>query len=414
MAALKAISSIVGLQIFGAGTAFAVVLVMTGALGPEGYGRYVWVLSMAGVGSLLLQRGLPMTLVKTFAPFDFDSLTPPSPIANTLVLYVLASVAALGLALPLMLILPAIGLQRPEIAWALPVAAALACLEVSDAILRSAERGVRAQFASQVLRSGGLLGACALLAAAGVSEPDAYLALYAGSALMAALAFTWPLLPLAARKWRGCGSVPSTSAHFHVAVSRSIGNHLPVFITGFFVSPETLAYLAIAVRLTGPILFGSIASRAYFGARINRHVKSDRLDAAERDYRWARIFSTAVGALAALFVLALIWGLTLLPNGPLEQFTATNLLLTLFVLVTVFRLSLAVFGPVQMVAILLGADHYVRNLNLGMLSLLTLGLVVAGLLNVIWLSAGVMIAYAAILGLCLDRRVSRLLHEGKA
>ena len=101
------------------------------------------------------------------------------------------------------------------------------------------------KFANQVLRAGGLLAGALLLGFAGVTQPEAYLALYALTALAAALAFTWALAAMAARHWRGGGHVASTPAHFQVSLSRSISNHLPVFITGFFVAPETLAYLAI-------------------------------------------------------------------------------------------------------------------------------------------------------------------------
>jgi O-antigen/teichoic acid export membrane protein len=414
MAALKAISSIVGLQIVGAGTTVLVVLVMTGALGPEGYGRYAWVISMGGVGALILQRGLPVTMIKRFAPLDLRTLERPSPITNTLTHFALFSAGtliAVGLLMPA-LSRPTLG--RPEILWAIPVAAALACLAISDAILRAAELGVRAQFASQILRAGVLLGVSLLLAFSGLDQPEAYLALYASSALLAALVFTWPLLALTPRQRHGGGHVASTPAHFQASLARSIGNHLPVFITGFFVSPETLAYLAIAVRLTGPILFGVTASRAHFGARINHHVKAPAFDAVQRDYRSARLYSTAVGTLTAIGVLGLIWAIIRFPNWLFAEFTDTALLLTLFVLVTIFRLSLVVFGPVQLVAILLGAERYVRNLNLVMLGVLTVGLVWAGLLGEIWLSAIVMIAYGAILSCGLGLRVASQLREGLA
>lgn len=397
MAALRVVGSIVALQVFGAGTTFLAILVVAGALGPDGYGRYAWVISMGGVGALLLQRGLPTTLIKRFAPLDLDALVPPSSIANTLALYVLLSTALILAAFPVMSVWSLLSLTRPEIVWALPVAAALACLAICDAILRAAERGVRGQLASQVLRTGCFLAVTLLLAFAGIDQPEAYLALYALSVLLAALVFTWPLLVSAARQWRGGGHVSSSPAHFQASLSRSIGNHLPVFITGFFVPPELLAYLAIAVRLTGPVQFGLTASRAHFGARINRHVTALDFDTIRDDYRSAKRYSMAVGGLAALSVFGLIWFMAQLPMGPFSEFTHTALLLKAFALVVVFRLSLVVFGPVQLVAILMGADRYVRNLNLVMLILLAVGLVAAGLMGQILLSAVSMIIYGVLL-----------------
>ncbi|MGI3212206.1 lipopolysaccharide biosynthesis protein [Roseovarius tibetensis] len=410
MAPLRAVTSIVALQILGAATALLVVMVVVGALGPDGYGRYAWVLSIGGVGALLLQRGLPMTLIKRFAPLDMDALAPPSAIANTLWFYVLLSGGSFFAA---MIIMPAssdISVSRPEIVWVLPLAAALACLAISDAILRAAERAVRAQFASQVLRSGGLLAGSFLLTLVGVDQPEAYLALYAASALLSALVFTWPLLIIASQHWRNGAHVSSTPAHFQVSLSRSIGNHLPVFITGFFVPPDILAYLAIAVRITGPVQFGLTASRAHFGARINHHVKTVDFDAVRQDYRAAKMYSAIVGGLTALAVLGLVTGLTRLPVGPFTEFTDTALLLTLCALVTVFQMSLVIHGPVQLVAILLGGDRFARNLNLIMLGLLACGLVVAGLIGQILLSAAFMILYGAFLTSGVALSVSKMLH----
>lgn len=398
MAALKAISSIVAMQIFGAGATLAVVLVLTAALGPEGYGRYVWVVSMGGVAALLLQRGLPTTLVKTYAPLDLDTLSPPPVISNTLSLYALMAGAAVLSALIILPMLQAFDWGRPEIVWAVPIAAGLACLAISDAILRSAEKGTKAQFASQIIRTGLLLLACVTGYVLGQTHPQMYLLIYASSALLAALVFTWPLIVNASREGRGAGLVTSSPAHFHVSLSRSIGNHLPVFITGFFVSPEALSYLALAIRLTGPVLFGITASRAYFGARINRHIKGQAFLEAQRDYGLSQRFSIAVGIAAAITVLGVFFVLLQIPSGPLASFHNTELLLSCLILALAFRLSLASVGPIQLIALLLGADNFVRRLNLTMLCLLTLGLIYAGVLGHIWLSATILVFYGASLG----------------
>ena len=134
------------------------------------------------------------------------------------------------------------------------------------------------------------------------------------------------------------------------------------------------------------------ASRAHFGARLNRHIRSGSLIEARHDYRTARLYSMAIGLLAAAAVMMLIWGVTWIPDGPFASFTDTGLLMLLFALVSVFRLSMTVFGPVQMIAILLGADRYVRNLNLVMLGFLATGLTLAGMLDRIWLPAVVIVA----------------------
>lgn len=411
MAALKSIGSMLAIQVFGAGTAFLTVLVLAGVMGPESYGRYAWVISMAGIISVLLQRGLPATIVKHFAPLDLDGVVRLSPIANTFALYVLGSTGLILATLPIMPLLLQLPLERPEIFLALPVALALASLSICEAILRAAEQGERALFVSQVMRTLVMLAVSVLLAFIGIDQPEAYLELYAISALLPTLVFTWSLLSIAVRKWRDGGYIRSNSDHFQASFTRSVGNHLPVFITGFFVPPDVLAYLAIAVRLTGPVQFGLTASGAYFAARINRFIKALNFEAVRGEYSSAKRYSSVAGGLAAIGVLGFIWMMIQWPAGPFSKFTNPTLLLSIFFLLTIFRLGLVVFGPVQLTAILLGSDQYVRKLNLVMLGFLVVGLLGAGLIGEILVSATFMIVYGVMLSGGLALRVSRAMRE---
>lgn len=396
------------LQALGAAFALVTVLVLTAVLGAEGYGRYVWIVSAGGIGSLLLQRGQPTTLVKRFAPLDLGAVTPPSELANTQALY------AIGTAITIVLAALMARVSGADVVWALPVAFGLASLTVSDAILRAAERGVRAQFASQFLRPVTLLAGALLLWQTGIIDPAAYLLLYAATAFLASVIYLWPLTVMAVRNRRGAGLVKTNGAHFQVSLSRSIGNHLPIFITGFFIPFDALAYLAVAIRLSGPVIFGVTAARAYFGARINRHVKAGEIDSVRRDFRAAALFSLLVGLLAAAGVSGLILGLGYFGLGPVADFTDRALLISVFALVMAAQLCRAAVGPVQLTAILLGAERFVRNYSIATLLGLAGGLALAGLTGDVRVSAGIVLLYALAISVGFGIRTLTALRTDKA
>lgn len=152
MAMLRALSSIVVLQALGAAFALATVILLTSALGADGYGRYIWIISAAGIGSLVLQRGQPTTLLKKYAPLDLANVKAPSEMGNTYLIYLFGVLVTLAIAL-----VASFGANN-ELAWIAPAAFALTALNISDAILRAAERGVRAQFARDFLRPIALFG----------------------------------------------------------------------------------------------------------------------------------------------------------------------------------------------------------------------------------------------------------------
>ncbi|RYH07470.1 lipopolysaccharide biosynthesis protein [Tropicimonas sp. IMCC6043] len=391
MAPLTIMTAIAGIQAIGAALTFATILLLTALLGPELYGRYAWVISAGGLASILLKRGYQTTLVTDFAPLDLDADRRPAPVANTYALYICGTLVAFAIAI---FAGPAVAtLARPELLWVAPIGAAVSAQTIADGILRAADRGTRSQFVTQILRTAFLLAGFGLLAVSGSRSVAAFLAVYALASLVAALVYVLPLLPEALRnRFRG-GLVRGNAAHFQVAVSRSIGAHLPVFVTGFFVEMDQLAYLAIALRFSNPISFGVIASRAFYGAKINRHVRSGALRLAQEDFRMAARFSFAVALLAAVGVLVLIYGLSLLQMGPLAGFEDKGLLFLTLCLVSLHQLGLSAFGPVQLTAIQLGTERYVRNLNLAMIAALAVGLVLAGLSGKVWISAVVLVGY---------------------
>ncbi|MBY6115415.1 oligosaccharide flippase family protein [Mameliella alba] len=392
MAPIKALTSIVGLQGVGAGLSFAVVLALTAILGPENYGRYVWVVSIGSVLALMFEMGLPTTIIKRFAPLDLSTVIGPSQISNSLSLYAFGTVVTVVLALVLSPVLA--GTDRPEIVWALPLAGALACLVLSGAVLRAGDQAVRSNVNQFLVRPILLLAGIAALAGLGSTDPRAYLLLYAISALAAALVFVMPLVRNSMRHWRGGGLIAPVGAHFQVSIARSISSQLPIFITGFFVAPELLAYLAIAIRLTAPIRFGLAAARSYFGTRINAKIRSEEFEAARKRYRNASLFSIAVAVPAMVLIVGLVLVLLRMETGPLSGFDDTGLLLRVLLFAALSHLAAAVFGPVQIVAILMHQETFVRNLNVAGLALFALGLFGAAWAGSVELSAIMMVLYS--------------------
>lgn len=388
---LRVLFSMVGIQAMGAILSFVSVIALTAALGTENYGKYAWIVSIGSVGSLLIQRGLPTTIVKRFSPISLPQIKSPSPLANTLLLYVAVSAGALVVTVPLAVVATSHG--PGAVVWALPIAGAMASFTVSDAILRSARRGELSQIAGQILRPGLLLAGTLGLQYSGRTDATPYLALHAVTFLVATVVFLLPVLTLALSGWRGGGLVRSNSAHFHVAISRNVGEYLPVFITGFFVPPETLAYLAIAIRLTGPTRFGLNAARAHFGARINGAIQDKDFDRVRAEYAVAARFSAATAALLAVGVLALVSYLATRQQGPFSAYDP-NLLIMVLAITSLSHIVFTLFGPAQLVGILLGHDLFVRNLNVAFLFLLATGLLLAALSQQILASAMVMVLYS--------------------
>lgn len=409
MAVLKALFSIVILQGLGAAFAFATVLVLTAVLGAEGYGLYVWVVSAAGVIALLIQRGLPTTIVKEYAPLDLASLEIPSAIANTQALFTYGSGAAIALAgLVYAVVGPFEGLN---VALVLPVALALVSLAVSDAILRAAEQGVRAQFASQVVRTGIILAGAVLLSRIDIKTPTAFLFLFSGATLFSSVVFLYSVSLIPIRCWGGGGWIRSNAAHFQVSVSGSVANYLPIFLTGLFVSYELLAYLAVAIRLAAPLTFGVTAARSFFGARINRCIKAKNAEAARADFRLSALFSFGVSVLATIAVASLLIGMRYYGLGPLVDFSNTALIVIVIATVMVAQLARAAVGPAQLVALLLGDERFVRNYNLLMLAFFAVGLLLAGVIGKIWISAAVLLLYNAAVYIGLGVRVNALFRR---
>lgn len=388
---LKALFSMIGIQGIGAILSFGSVLALTSVLGVESYGKYAWIVSIGSIGSLLFQRGLSTTIVKRFSPISFSLIESPSPLFNTLLFYLVVSAVALVAAAFLTGISDSQG--SGDIILSLPIAVAMASFTISDAILRSAQRGDLALIAGQILRTAVFLLGILGLSYVGHTEVVLYLALYAVTFLVAAAAFLLPMLVQALSNWRGGGQVKSNWAHFQASMSRSIGNHLPVFITGFFVPPETLAYLAIAIRLTGPTRFGLKAARAYFGARMNGAIKDKDHASVLKDYGNASRFSAGIAFTLAIVVTAVVFALTNWQQGPFSAYNP-NLLVKITAVTALSHLAFAFFGPTQLLAVLLGCDRFVGNLNTVFLLLFAGGLLLAGMSQQILASGFVMVIYS--------------------
>lgn len=408
-----ALLAITVLQGVGAVLLFVSVLIITKALGPELYGRYAWVVAGGGILSLLIQHGLPTTIVKNFAPLDLKSRE-ALPVAGTVLL--IWACSALALVAAVLLHGVDLGFSHPETIWILPVGFGLASVAIADATLRAADEGVRANIASQLIRPGLLVGVALALTFLGLKEPVYYLVLYALAGLVGGIAFLGHL-PAAAVRDLGQGRltdqrwVKSNSAHFHVSVSRSISNFLPVFISGLILPLDQVAYLALALQLTSPLQFGLVASRAYYAAKINNRIKKNEAMAARPILRRAALFSQSVAILAAIGVAGLLFVLYLFGVGPIVDFANTNLLISILVAVGLGRLGYAAFGPVQLVAIMLHDEARVRTLTLLFTVCFAIGLTLAALTGNVLACGLVMPIYTFALTASLRQRVKLKFSE---
>lgn len=394
--ASKSLLTIVFLQGCGAALSFSLVISLTKILGVTGYGMYAWVVSLGSIGSLLAQAGLPMTISKAYTPLSQKAVDVPSELSATYLIYMAASIGLLLLAI----VFQIAWANFPLILWALPVGASLASMKIGCAILVSQGRAVAAQSSEQLLRVATIffvLGGSVWL---GFGGAPVFLSAYSLGAIAAP---SWHLAPLISRAVPSLSAsfkiVPAVGSHFQVGISRSIGSFLPVFIAGIFIPAEQLAYLAVAIQLTGPLEFGLVAARSFYGFKINKAIKNGDNRVALIGYRSAIMFSNAVSWILGLILLLLILLATSTQQFAfiLSGFSDRALLLSVFVGVLIFRVAHAFFGPAQLIAIFLGEDKFVRDANVTALVAFTVSLfVVSGYGSVVLVPAA-MTAYTFLL-----------------
>ena len=398
------------LQGAGAALLFTSVLVLTTALGTELYGRYAWVVAGGGIVSLIVQHGLPTTIVKRFAPLDLKDLE-ALPVAFTVAgLWLLSVLVTIAVNFADGFIT---GLPRAEIIWMLPIGLGLAYVSIADATLRSADQGLRANIAKQLIRPGLLVGVAITLLLLNEQSLSSYLFLYAAAGLVSGIAFLWQLPLLALRNLGKVSWVKSNPAHFQVALARSVSNFLPVFVSGLFLPPEQVAYFAIAIQLTAPIQFGLAATRSYYAAKINAHIKKIDEAGARRTLRNAAFFSRLIAGLAALMIPALFWVLGEIGIDPLSKFADMRLLILVFFVTALGQFGYALFGPVQMVAILLDDERRVLMVTVTLTVLFALALAATALSGSVLAVAITMPVYTMALTTSLHLRVTRSFEARK-
>lgn len=394
----------IALQAIGAALMFASILVITGVLGPAAYGRYAFVVSAGGILALLLQRGLPTTILKSFAPLDLASPA-ALPVARSVSLFLLASIVSFAGAAAFGSMIE--GMERAELVWALPIGCGLAAIAVADAILRAADRGLSSNFMREFTRPLVILSGAVWFAVIGIGVPEFYLAAYALSTILAVVLFMWRLPVMA---WRGrsgaAAAIAADPAHFHVSISRTTAAWLPIFISGLLLPPEEVAYLALALQLTAPIKFGIQATFSYSGAKMAERIKDGRIKDARLLLERAAVFSIGIAALAAFGIAALLFFLEWLQLGPAASFDNKELLVTIFIIVGLGQSGYAVFGPVQMAAILLNEERSVLRITVSSTLFLLIGLAVAGGFGSILAAAVVMPLYTFALGYNLRNRAA--------
>ncbi|MEM9311121.1 MAG: hypothetical protein AAGA34_06710 [Pseudomonadota bacterium] len=396
--------AITALQGAGAALLFTSVLVLTYALGPELYGRYAWVVAGGGILSLVVQYGLPTTIVKSFAPLDLKGAE-ALPVAFTVAsLWGLSVLVTIGVTLVDGFVK---GLPRAEMIWILPIGLGLAYVSIADATLRAADQGLRANIAKQLIRPGLLVAVALTLLLYKVVDPSDYLLSYAAAGLVSGIAFLWHLPVSALRNLDKAAWVRSNPAHFQVALARSVSNFLPVFISGLFLPPEQVAYFAIAIQLTAPLQFGLAATRSFYAAKINARIKQSDEPGARRTLRGAAFFSRSIALLAALAIPALYVALNSIGIDPLAKFDDTYLLFLVFLATALGQFGYAMFGPVQMVAILLDDERRVLLVTVTLTACFAIGLTVMALSGSVLAVAVTMPVYTIALTTSLRLRVAR-------
>ena len=269
----------------------------------------------------------------------------------------------------------------------------------------------RAVFAEQSLRVALLLGGVLFIGGLGITNAGPYLAAYAATALVAALFFVAPVLmkPSATCQER----LRPVPAHFHASWSNGIGGHLPVFVSGLFLSAEALGYFALALQLSGPIIYGLVAARALIGARFAECVKTRQAQRARKIYFNSIVLSLGIAVvIAASINFALQLLLSVDQRLVLADFTDERLLVLLVALASAYRICRAALGPVQLVLVLLGDENAVRFSALLSVAVLVLGLTLGGFFEQSELQMSAVVLYGLTLFVCLGTRVLNIQWNG--
>ena len=285
-------------------------------LGPAGYGRYVYALTMAQFLTMPVLAGLPTLLIRQISIYKSNGGW--SEISG-LIRWTFGLVSATALTL---LIFASVWLRYisvnsdPIYFFALPLVVILSIGQILGAIIQGHERPLSGSMLDGIIRPTLLFALVLLAAAMGNLTPEVAIEL---NLFAASLAVCWGIWfwrrycrtidcrPIAerpvydARAW--FGSLLPLSV---VTVATVINSRLDVFLLGILSNSASVAVYGLASQMGGLILMGQTIANTIVAPRIAREYALRHVSEVESLARYAAVLSSVVAG--AGFSILLVFG----------------------------------------------------------------------------------------------------------
>lgn len=296
------------------GVALSVLLAR--GLAPEGYGAYLFTLTIAQFLAMPILAGLPTLVVREVAVArgsgDAEGLAGILRWSAGFILATFLIVA--GVAATFLLFREGVEGAMSIYALALPLVLALAFLRMGSALVQGYEHPFFGNLGDGLIRPALLLGLVSLVAASGILSPVVVLWLHVFSATTAASfvfgywllkcrdreAARRPVPRYETRKWLG-SLVPLSL----VTAAGLINSRLDILMLGFLSVVEDVALYGIAMQLASLVVMGQTAVNAIVAPKIARIYRRSDLPEMHRMISHAARLSATIALVVFLAILLL-------------------------------------------------------------------------------------------------------------
>lgn len=286
-------------------------------LAPEGYGTYLFTLTVAQFLAMPILAGLPTLVVREVAitrgDKDADGL---AGILRWSLGFILVTSLVVAMAGGLFLLLRDTGKGDPSVLFiAIPLVLALAFLQLGSAIVQAHEHPFAGNLGDGLLRPGLLLGLVSLAAIIGGLDAGTVLWMHVAAAAAAAgFAFGYWYLVCRDRQPSGGPLVPRYEKQKWLAslwplslvtAAGLINKRLDILMLGLLTLAEDVARYGIAVQLASLVVMGQTIVNSIVGPKIARlYRQADHENLCTMITRGARLSATiALVVFLAIFLL---------------------------------------------------------------------------------------------------------------
>lgn len=359
MLATRVISILIGI---------ALSVLLARWLAPEGYGNYLFTLTIAQFLAMPILAGLPTLVVREMAiargSNDSNGLAGILRWSAGFVVLTFLTVAAL--AITFLLLRHQGDGALPVYYMALPLVLALAFLQLGSAIVQGHEHPFAGSLGDGLIRPALLLGLVAVAAMVGFLSPGSALWLHVGAATIAALfAFGYwfwvcrdhqpvqrPVPRYETRKW-----LASLLPLSLITAASLLNSRLDILMLGILSVAEDVARYGIAVQLAGLVVMGQTIVNSIVAPKIARLYR-------ESDHTDLHRMITHAARLSATIALVVFLGISLLGAQVIEALLGQDYsgAWTIALILSGGHLFSSMMGPVAKVMSMTGNERTMARL----------------------------------------------------